>query len=281
MPRPLWSGVLTFGLVNVPIRLVTAVREKRVHFNLLNEDGTCRLRRKLYCPETGEEYDFKQTSRGYEIAPDQYVIVDEDELEKIKPESGRTMEITEFVPLASIDPIYFDRTYYIVPDEGGAKAYALLTEAMEATKNVAIARFAMRQREYTVTLRLRDGALTAHTMHYHDEVIPVAQLDESMPRDVTVNKKEKDIARQLIDALTGEFDPTQYRDEYREAVEELIEKKAEGKKVVTVSSQEPEELPPTYDLMAALKASVEGGGSKGGKKGKSKSKRKKTSRKAG
>lgn len=282
MPRSLWTGTVSFGLVNIPVRLVTAVRDKRIHFNLLNEDGTCRLRRKLYCPETGEEYDFNQTARGYEIAPDQYVIIRDEELEQLQPEAGRTIDINEFVELASIDPVYFDRTYYLLPDEGGAKPYQLLIEALQQTRRVGIARFVMRQRQHLAALRVMDEqVLVLHTMHYHDEVTAAEDLGGDLSAEVDVSDREREVAKQLIDALGEAFDPTKYEDEYRHKVEQLIEAKSEGEGVSEVLGEAQSPPPPTYNLMEALKASVEGTKQKkSGKAGKSgKTSRKKTSKK--
>jgi DNA end-binding protein Ku len=254
MPRAIWSGVISFGLVNVPVRLVTAVRDRSIHFNMLTPDGTCRLRQKLYCPETGKEYDFKQAARGYEIAPDQYVIIDKDELDRLKPEKGRTIEIAAFVDLDQIDPIYFDRTYYLVPDQTSAKAYKLLVQAMAESGKVALARFVMREREQLATLRARDGVIVLHTMFYHDEIGPIDSLD-GIERAGKTPVREVKVAEQLIAALTDRFEPEKYRDEFREKLEKAIQAKAEGEEIVTAASEEPEP-PPVYNLMEALKRSL-------------------------
>src|ERR1041385_1375389 len=140
MARTFWSGHISFGLVSIPIKLASAVREKDIHFHMLTPDGSCRLRRKLVCPETGKEYDFGQTARGYEIAPDQYVIIEDKELKSLKPEAGRAIQIAQFAPLESIDPVYFSHSYHVVPDEAGARAYRLLMEAMKQSGRVAVAR---------------------------------------------------------------------------------------------------------------------------------------------
>lgn len=256
--RTLWKGSISFGLVNVPIRMVTAVREKGVHFHMLSKDGSCRLRRKLVCPETGEEYDFQNTARGYEVAPDQYLIIKDDELEKIKPEKGRTIDIIAFINLAEVDPIYYDRTYYLLPDEGGTKPYRLLVEAMTERKTVALARFVLRERQHLSALRpMADGGLALHTMHYADEVVSWTELADELPTKVAVGKQELAIAGQLIDALTQPFKPEGYEDEYRKQLEHLIQAKVEGEEVVTASTLEEDEIPPVYNLMDALKRSVE------------------------
>jgi DNA end-binding protein Ku len=253
--RSIWSGSLSFGLVNIPVKLVTAVRDKSVHFNLLSKDGTSRLRRKLYSPESGKEYDYEETTRGYEIAPDRYVIVSDEEIEKLRPEKSRRMEITEFVELASVDPIFFDNSYYLAPEEGSAKSYALLSHAMKATGKTAIVRFVMRDRQYVAVIRPNEGALILHTMRYNDEIVPLSDLGE-LPKGSELPKKEIEIAEKLIEALEAEFDPKAYKDELRERLEKLIEAKAAGKHVVLAASEEPE-APRVVDLMDALKKSLD------------------------
>jgi DNA end-binding protein Ku len=253
--RSIWSGSISFGLVNIPVKLVTAVRDKSIHFNLLSPDGRSRLRRKLYSPESGKDYEYDQTVRGYEIAPDQYVIVGDEELEKLRPEKSRRIDIKEFVELAAVDPIYFDSTYYVAPDEGGAKAYALLVNAMKRTKRIALARFVMRDRQYLAAIRPTEDALVLHTMRYADEIVPTADLGE-LPSASGLPKKEIEVAERLIEALEGEFDPAEFRDEMRERLEKLIEAKAAGEQIVLASSEE-REGPPVADLMDALKKSLD------------------------
>ncbi len=255
MPRSLWSGAISFGLVNVPVKLVTAVREKTVHFHMLSADGKCRLRRKLYCPETGEEYDFKDAGRGFEVAPDQYVLVQDEELDKLKPEAGRSIEITDFIDLAAIDPIYYERTYHLLPGEGGARGYALLLHAMADSGKVAIATFVMRQKQYLAAIRPVGRVLTLHTMHYADEVTAADEIADELPDEAEVNDKELKVAERLIDALASDFEPERYHDEYREAVEHLIEAKAEGEELVLTETAEPAEQKVT-SLMDALEKSL-------------------------
>lgn len=256
MPRSLWSGSISFGLVNIPVKVVTAVRDHSIHLNMLNKDGTCRLRRKLYCPETGEEYDFKDTARGYEVAPSQYVLLKDEELDQLKPEGGRTIDISDFVKLESIDPIYFDRSYYLTPAEGGAKAYKLLVDAMSKSDALAVAQMVMRQKQYLVAIQVVGEALVMHTMHYGDEVQGIEEIQDDLPRDIKTSKKEVEAAEQLIASMSGEFDPSQYQDDYQQQVRELIEAKAEGEQVRAVADEGEEDIPPTFDLMDALKKSV-------------------------
>lgn len=255
MARSIWTGSISFGLVNIPIRVNTAVREQGVHLHMLTPDGKCRLRRKLVCPDTGKEYDFGSTARGYEVAPDQYVMVTDEEIKSIKPEAGRMIEITEFVKLTDIDPMYFERAYYITPDERGTKAYQLLYKSMEEKGRVAIGRMTMREKQYLIALRPHNGLIVMETMRYADEVVnPKEEFD--IPKKVDVNAGELKMAEQLIEALTTDsFDPSKYHDEYREKLMELINKKAEGEEVVVHAAEE-EDLPPVINLMEALQKSL-------------------------
>jgi DNA end-binding protein Ku len=255
MARAMWSGSITFGLVNVPIKLYTAVKEHEIHFHLLSPDGECRLRRKLVCPDTGEEFQFNQTVRGYEIAPDQYVIVQDEELKNLKPDAGRTIEITDFVDLTDIDPLYYNRPYYLAPDESGAKAYALLWQAMKESGKVGIAKFVMRGKEYLAAIRPLDELLCLETMHFDDEVLDAGELVEASS-GISVAKKELDVAKQLVKALTTKFEPSKYNDDYREKVKELVEQKAAGEEVV-VHEPEAEEAPRVINLMKALEESLQ------------------------
>lgn len=255
MARSMWSGHISFGLVNIPIRLMTAVRDKGVHLHMLSPDGKCRLRRKLVCPETGEEFDFNQTVRGYEIAPDQYVVIGDEEADAIKPEAGRAIEITEFVELDQIDPMYYERAYYLSPGEGGAKAYQLLLRAMEEKGRVAIGRFVMRQKQYLAALRPHGGAIVLETMRYADEVVR-ADEELDLPKNVKVSKGELKMAEQLIDVLASDtFEPQKYNDDYRDRLMDLIETKAQGEEVVVHAPTE-EEAPRVINLMEALQKSV-------------------------
>ena len=258
MSRPIWKGSIQFGLVNIPVQLETAVREKAVSFHRLSKDGSCRLRQKLYCPDTGEEFDYGQTARGIEVSKDHYVLVDEKELDKLKPEKGRAIEIEQFVKEAEIDPIYFDKVYFVTPTDGSAKAYKLLYEAMKESGKVGLARFVMRDRQYLAALRIMEDGVVLHTLHYADEVLP---MEDSIPSTVAKAKpasKEVQFARQLIDAMTHSLDLSKFKDDYREKVEELIERKKSGKKtVVAKDDHDDEPLPRTINLMEALKKSLQ------------------------
>jgi len=258
MARPIWSGAISFGLVNIPVKLYSAVEDKGVHLHLLTSDGKCRLRRKLYCPETNKEYDFNDTARGYEIAPGQYVIIQQEELDSLKPDAGRTIDIKSFVDLKSIDPLYYNKPYYVLPDSGSARAFSLLKQAMQESDRVAIAKFVMRNKEYLAALRVMDDVICLETMRFDDEVRKAETYQEELklPTSEEVDNKELKLATQLIDALYEKFNPEVYHDEYRDRVQELVEKKAEGAEI-TIPEDSEARPAKVVDLMAALKKSVE------------------------
>lgn len=254
MPRAIWTGSISFGLVNIPVRLVSAVRQHDIRFHQLHGKDGVRLRQRLICPADGVEVDRDEIVKGYEIAPDQYVIVENEELDAIAPEATRSIDISDFVSIQEIDPIYFDRPYYLLPGEGAARSYALLVRAMEESGRVGIGKFVMRQKEYLAALRPLDGALCVEIMHFADEVVLVDDL-EGVPGKQKIDDKQLKMAHQLIDALSDEFDPTKYHDEYREQLEEMLKKKAEGEEIVAPPEVE---LEPTSskDLLAALEESL-------------------------
>ncbi len=260
MSRPIWQGSIAFGLVNIPIAMQTAVREKSVSFHLLSKDGSCRLKRKLYCPETGEEVDYDQTARGIEVGKDQYVVVDEKEIESLRPEKGKAIDIEQFVELDEIDPIYFDRAYFVTPSKGSDKAYRLLVDAMKQAGRVGLARFVMRGRQYLAAVRAMDDGLVLHTMHYRDEVLSLEETLSSKTTSAKVPEKELKIAGQLIESMTHELDLSGYKDDYREQLENLIEQKKRGRKTVSPSDDHDESpAAPTINLMEALRKSLASG----------------------
>jgi DNA end-binding protein Ku len=265
MPRSIWSGSLSFGLVNIPVKLYTAVREERIGFHMLHDQDKARLRQKMVCSEDGKEVHREHTIRGYEIAPDKYVIISDEELEAAQPKSSRIIELQDFVDLESIDPVYFDRAYYLAPQQHAEKAYRLLVEAMEKTQKVGIAKFTMRNKEYLAALRPVDGVICLETMHFADEVTQPKDIEDA-PRDIKVDTRELGIAEKLIESLSTDFKPEQYHDEYKEKVMEMIKKKAEGEHVVIKPIKE-EKSTRTADLMAALEASLAKARSKGGRAG--------------
>ena len=253
----MWSGAISFGLVNVPVKLYSAVSKKTVRFNQLNAETGNRIQQKRVDPETGEEVGYDQIVKGYELTKDHYVVLTPDELDALDPAKTRTVDIEDFVDLEEIDPVYYDHPYYLVPDKGAAKAYALLLGAMKEANKVAIARVVLRSKEQLVAIRPSgDGdVLMMETMLFHDEVVPSDDIDD-MPdaNDLKATDRELKMAQQLIDSLSSEFDPSRYKDEYREQVLELIEKKAAGEEIaVQPQAEEPARVP---DLMAALEASL-------------------------
>jgi DNA end-binding protein Ku len=254
MPRAIWSGAISFGLVNIPVKLYSAVSRKTVRFHQIDSETGDRIRQQRVNQE-GEEVPYDQIVKGYEVGPDSYVIIEPEELESLEPEKTRTIDIEDFVDLDQIDPIFYDHPYYLAPDTGAAKAYKLLLDAMEDAGKVAIARVVLRSKENLVALRPHNGALTLETMLFADEVIPPDAFDElggKSPGKTT--KRELDMARQLIDSLSSDFEPEKYRDEYRERVLDMIERKAAGETIkVEAPVEEPKKVP---DLMAALEASI-------------------------
>ncbi len=253
MPRAIWSGAISFGLVNVPVKLYSAVSRQTVRFHQLHDKDGVRIQQKRVCPEDGEEVAYENIVKGYEISPGRHVVVTQDELESIDPKKTRTIDIEDFVELEQIDPIYYDSAYYLVPDKGADKAYNLLLRAMHDSGRVAIARVVIRTKEHLTAIRPTGDVLTMATMLFSDEVVSPDKLDELPEEDDTASKRELDMARQLIESLSSPFEPDKYQDTYRERVLELIERKAEGEEIAVQPAEEPERVP---DLMAALEASV-------------------------
>lgn len=255
MPRSLWSGAISFGLVNVPVRLHTAVRHADVRFHQLHAPDGARIKQKRWCPVDEAEVPFDEIVKGYEISPGQYVVIDPAELEALTPEGTHTIDIEDFVDLVDIDPLYYDASYYVMPDERGAKSYRLLVNAMKESGKVGIARVVMRTKQYLAALRPVDDVLVLSTMNYADEIAPIEDLGEIPGAGQSVSEREMKMAQQLIDSLSTKFDPMQYQDDYREQVVEMIERKAEGEEIVTQPA--PGDSPaPVVDLMAALEASL-------------------------
>jgi DNA end-binding protein Ku len=262
MPRSIWSGAISFGLVNVPVKLYSAVSRKNVRFHQLHDADHVRIQQKRVCPADGEEVAYENIVKGYEISPDHYVVIEPEELEALDPKKTRAIEIQEFVDLDEIDPIYFDHPYYLAPDTGATKAYRLLLSAMKETNKVAIARVVIRQKENLVAIRATGDVMTMATMVFHDEVISPGTIDEIPDEaDAEVSDREVEMAQQLIDSLTSDFEPEKYHDEYRERVLELIEAKAAGQEITIQAPEEPAAVP---DLMAALEQSLAAAKSTGG-----------------
>lgn len=251
--RPIWSGTITFGLVNIPVKLHTAVREQRISFHMLHDQDGVRLRRKMICPADNKEIHPEHIVKGYEVHKDQYVIITPEDLEACGLKSTKTIEITDFVDLADIDPVYYDRPYYILPQPAAAKPYRLLLDAMTRSKKVGISKLVMHDKEYLAALRPVENVIVLHTMHFGNEVVASDELDT--PPEHKASDRELKMAEQLIDSLAGDFKPAKYHDEYRDCVMEMLEKKAHGEQVVTSPVLEPKPIK-AGDLMAALEASL-------------------------
>jgi DNA end-binding protein Ku len=261
MARSIWRGAISFGLVNVPVKLYSAVSKKNVQFNQLHGKDSSRIKMKRFCADEDEEVPYEEIVKGYEVSPGRYVVITPEELDGLDPKKTRTIDIEDFVDLDEIDPLYYEHPYYLAPDTGAAKPYKLLLAALKETNKVAIARVVIRSKEYLTAIRPAGDVLTMETMLFADELIDPGDIDELPDEDVKATKREVDMARQLIESLATEFEPAKYRDEYRDRVLDLIERKAEGQEIaVTAEPEAPKAVP---DLMAALEASL--AAAKGGK----------------
>lgn len=247
---------MSFGLVSVPVKLYSAVSQQTIRFHQLHASDQVRIQQKRVCPADGQEVAYQEIVKGYEISPDQYVVIEPQELEALEPEKTHTIEIEDFVELAEIDPLYYDHPYYLVPGAGGAKPYDLLVAAMHKTGKIAVGRVVLRNREALVCIRALDRALVMTTMNFADEVLSPQRLKE-MPADAAdIAERELNIACSLIESLSVPFEPAKYHDTYRERILELIERKAQGKQIAHTppAPSAPTQAP---DLMSALKASLE------------------------
>jgi DNA end-binding protein Ku len=250
MASTVWKGHLTFGLISIPIRLSAAARGERISFNQLHNECHSRLKQPLYCPVHNRIVERSEVVKGYEYEKDQYVLFSEDELDKIQPPTAKVMEILEFVKLDEIDPLYFDASYYIAPEDAGLKAYQLLMKAMQESGYAAIAKLYMHQREHIVIVRPGAKGMTLHTMFYSNEI----RAAETVPVDkIELKDQEKALAQQLIASLAAPFEPQKYRDTYQDNVRALIEAKLKGQEVTEVAQPH---LAPVVDLMEALKKSL-------------------------
>ncbi len=256
MARAIWSGSISFGLLNVPVKLYSAVARRSIGLREIRESDGARIRHKRVAEGTDEEVPYERIIKAYELSPDTYVPLTKDELASLDPKKTRAIEVQDFVDLDQIDPIYFNSPYYLGPADGAERAYSLLAEAMEQSGKVAIARFVLRNKEHLAAIRPSDGVLTLTTMRFADEVVPPDELDDVLPDEApSVGKKEVEMAEKLIDSLTTDFDPSAYRDEYREELLAMIERKAEGKELVSPPAEE-EQPTKAPDLMAALEQSI-------------------------
>lgn len=267
MARAIWSGSINFGLVNIPIKLVTAVKDKDIRFNQLHAKDGARIKYKKVCAKDGDEVPNDQIVKGYEIAAGKYVTLTDEELEAADPKATRTVDIEDFVDQVEIDPMYYDKPYFLVPDKNAHKAYLLLLEALVASDKVGIARMVMHDKEHLVAIRARDGALVLETMYFHDEIVPVSSLKEDLESDAAhADKRQVDLAQQLIESLSAEFNPKKYKDHHRDRVQKIIETKAAGKAIVSEPAAAPTGR--TADLLIALEASLAKAKRSSAKKGK-------------
>jgi DNA end-binding protein Ku len=256
MPRAVWSGSISFGLVNIPIKLYNSVSRKNVSFNQIDSRTGSRIKMKRVSAVDDAEVPYEAIVKGYELSPDRYVTISPEELDALDPEGTRVIDIEEFVNLADIDPLFYDTAYYIAPVKAAEKPYKLLEQAMEEEGKVAIARFVMRTKQYLAAVRPQDGKLLMSTMVYADEVVPAEDIGELADLDgITVSERELAMAKQLVESLSTEFEPERFRDTYRDQVLELIERKAAGDETV-FEAPAPVDDGRVVDLMAALEASV-------------------------
>jgi DNA end-binding protein Ku len=288
MARAIWSGTISFGLLNVPVKLYSAVARRNIALREIRDSDSARIKHRRVAEGTDEEVPYENIVKAYELTPGQYVPLSKDEMSALAPEKTRAIEVKDFVDIEEIDPMYFDSPYYLGPADGAEKAYSLLAAAMESSGKAAIARFVFRNKEHLAAIRPADGVLTLTTMRFHDEVVPPEELDVLPDKKPKVAKREQEMAEQLIASLSTDFEPNQYRDEYREQLMALIEQKAEGKEIVAAEAEAPKATK-APDLMAALEESIAAVKEKGGqkpakakpkaaKKGKAKAKSKSASR---
>ena len=252
VPRAIWTGSVTFGLVNVPVRMVSAVEERKLHFHYVHAPDSSRIGYDKICKAEGKPVPDDEIVKAFEYEKGEYVFMTDEDFEAAAAESTKTIEIRDFVAADEIDPIYFERTYYLAPQEGAEKVYALLVQAMERSGLVAIAKYVMRDRQNLGALRVRDGVIALERMYFGDEIRPASEL---APEGVKVDKRELEMAEQLIESFTDEFDPSRYADTYRDALCEIIRAKRKGEEVHVPERAEEEEQAP--DLLSALRASVE------------------------
>ncbi len=257
MPRAIWSGAISFGLVNVPVRMYSAIDEHKLHFHYLHDKDDSRIGYEKVCKKEGKPVPDDEIVKAFEYGKGKYVYLTDEDFDSAaaQAEGFKTIDIRDFVPYEEIDPIYFERTYYLGPDEGADKVYRLLLKAMEESGLAALAKYVMRDKQHLGCLRVREGVIALEKMYFADEIRPIGEIK---PKQAQVSKQELEIARQLIDSLAGSFRPAKYKDTYRDALCEIIERKRKGKKVhVEAEVEEPEQVP---DLMAALRASLKASG---------------------
>ncbi len=250
MASSVWKGHLTFGLVSFPVRLFSAARSETISFNLLHKEDHSRIKQVIYCQAEDKPVPRSELVKGYEYEKDHYVEIDEEDIKKVAPKTASVMEILEFVKAEQVDPVYLESSYYVAPDEGGEKPYALLFQALKESQYYALAKVAMHNREHIIILRPGSKGILSHTMYYQDEI---RQVEEFRTDTSLVKEKELAMAKMLISSLEADFEPQKYHDTYRENLQQMIEAKIEGKKVVAAPS---EHVAPVIDIMEALKRSL-------------------------
>jgi DNA end-binding protein Ku len=250
MPRALWKGAVSFGMVTIPIKLYTATDEKDISFNMLHKADGVRIKQQRYCPEDEQVLELSDIVKGYEISPGQYVTMEQEDFDKVPVDTTHTIEITDFVPADQIDPIYYQKTYYLEPEKVGGKPFALLREVLKDSELVALAKVTLRQKEQLCTLRVYNNTISLETMFYSDEIRSTEDIEVPESK---VSEKELTMAKSLVDMLTGDFEPEKYQDNYRDALIELIEQKAQGQEITRPKPVAGK----VTDLMEALRASVE------------------------
>jgi len=251
MAASVWSGYLTFGLISMPVRLFSGARSSGISFNMLHRTDNSRLKQQYLCLAENVVVERNDIVKGYEYRKGEYVVIEPEEIKKIEPKTAKTMEILEFVKAGEVDPVYFESSYYMLPEEAGRRPYALLTKALEESEYYAIAKLTMHNREYTVIVRPRDGGMMLHTMYYAEEVREVEGFGAP---DVELKDAEVKVAHQLIEALAAEWDPKKFHDSFQDNLKNLIQTKLEGGKIAEV--EKPKKLAPVVDLMSALKQSL-------------------------
>jgi DNA end-binding protein Ku len=251
MAATVWKGYISFGLITIPVRLFAAARTERVSFNQIHQPCGGRIKQQIFCPQCDRVAERSELVKGYEVEKDRYVIVKDEEIKEIAPPSSDTMEIVEFVKAEGIDPIYFDASYFMAPEDAGKKAYHLLFETMRKSGYSAIAKIAMHQREFTVVVRPHSGGLLLHTMFYPEEVREVPEFRQD--RSVAVKPQEIELAEKLVEGLAAEFDPSKYHDDYQNRVMQMIEAKRDGQ---AIGAEPPRKRAPVIDLMQALQKSL-------------------------
>jgi DNA end-binding protein Ku len=257
MPRSLWNGTVSFGLVNVPVKLFSATESKTIHFHEVHEPDGARIEHRRFCSKEDKEVPYEEVAKGYEVKKNTYVALEKEEIAAASGERTHVIDVEAFVCLADIEPTFYDKAYYLGAGDKGEDAYRLLRDALEKTGRAALGRFTFHNREYLAAIRPFDGVLALHTMNFADELVPPSDVEFKAPKPGP-GKREIEMAGKLVESLHEPFKPEKYKDEYRKAVLALLKRKSDGKEIEPPDEEEPEE---TGDLMAALEASL-GSGSK-------------------